>query len=320
MTSTPTEWRLLAIIRERLARAAPAPAHVRIDIGDDAAALAWSGGDVVCSVDAAVEGVHFRREWLTLEQIGARAFTAAVSDLAAMGSEPRGALVALALPGAITEDDVGALAEGLARASARYGCPIVGGNLTRASEISITTTVLGSGARHLLRSGAQVGDDVFVSGVVGAAGLGLALLAAGEREREGAAPFIERFGSPTARIALGLSLVGRATAAIDLSDGLASDLAHVLALSGVAAELDVARLPLAVDHADVAAQLGLDPIELALRGGEDYELLFTLPAGTEPPPETTRIGRITRGAGTIELVLPDGTRRPAKAQGHDHFG
>jgi thiamine-monophosphate kinase len=316
-----SEWRFLEILRERLRPGTPARVAlgVRVDIGDDAAVLAWSGGDLVSSVDAAVEGVHFRRDWLTLEEIAARSFAAALSDLAAMGSRPRGALVALSLPASVTEADVASLADGLARASVAHGCPIVGGNLTRASELSITTTVLGAGTAHTKRSGAQIGDDLFVSGVVGASALGLAALAAGERMSPWARAFIDRFASPVPRIALGLSLVGRATSAIDLSDGLVADLGHVLEASGVGAELDVSRLPLADAHAEVAARLGVDPIEAALSGGEDYELLFTAPQGLETPDGTTRIGRITDAARTIELCLADGTRKRAVRRGHDHF-
>ncbi len=317
MTARPdgAERAFVAILKERLEAGRP---RARIDLGDDAAALAWGCGDVVASVDAAVEDVHFQRAWLSLDRIAARAFAAALSDLAAMGSEPRGALVALGLPSGTTASEVEALADGLARASAAHGCPVVGGNLTRARELSITTTVLGAGERHLTRGGATAGDGIFVSGVLGACALGLAVLRAGERDRAGEA-FVERFASPAPRIALGRALIGKATSVIDVSDGLLADLGHVLEASGVGAELVLSSLPILEDAERVASLVGESVVELALRGGEDYELLFTLPSGTDTPDGTTRIGTIVTGCGVV-LVSADGSRAPAAVRGHDHFG
>lgn len=305
-----SEWTLIDVLRRELGRG-PRD-RVALDIGDDAAVLKRLRGDAVLSVDASVEGVHFRRAWATWDVIGARAFEAAMSDLAAMGSEPVAALVALALPPSKKEREVRELARGIARAARRHGCPVVGGNLTRASEVSITTTVIGEGRAHLTRAGARAGDDVFVTGPLGGAALGLACLE--RRGVRGSAPFVKRLLEPRARVAAGRALAGVAHACIDLSDGLVSDLVHVAVASGVAIEIDATRVPRPPGLEILAARLGLDGSALVLAGGEDYELAFTAPAYARLPIRARRIGRVLRGEGLIVLGA-------AKTfGGHDHFG
>ncbi len=306
-----SEWTLIEAVKAELMRGSRR--RVAIDIGDDAAVLSRIEGGAVLSVDASVEDVHFRRRWAGWDVLGARAFEAALSDLAAMGSRPVAALLALALPPRMREPDVRQLARGVARAARRARCPVVGGNLTRASEVSITTTVVGEGRRHLTRSGARVGDDVFVTGRVGGAALGLACLERRGARLPEAGPFVKRLLAPVARVAEGIALARIAHACIDLSDGLVSDLGHVADASGVAIEIDAVLVPRARGHDRLAARLGLDGLTLALAGGEDYELAFTAKRGARIPVRAFRVGRVLRGAG----VVVSGAK-PLVA-GHDHF-
>ncbi|MDB4882941.1 MAG: thiamine-monophosphate kinase, partial [Gemmatimonadetes bacterium] len=195
-----------------------------IGIGDDAAIVDIPAGErLVVSTDAAVENVHFRRAWLSAEEIGARATAAALSDLAAMAATPRGLLLALALPDH-WRAELDALARGVGRVASATGCPIVGGNITRAAELSLTLTVLGSAVHPLERAGAVVGDDVYVTGTLGGPGAALrSWLAGGIPSPEDRA----RFASPMPRLheARWLAALG-AHAAIDISDGLLGDAAH----------------------------------------------------------------------------------------------
>jgi thiamine-monophosphate kinase len=295
---------------------------VTLGIGDDAAVLAPLAGGVVLTVDAAVEGVHFRREWASLRVLGRRAVMAAVSDLAAMGALPRATLVALALPAGLGDADFLALVDGTADAARETGAALVGGNLTRASELSITTTAVGeAGARVLTRSGAHAGDAVYVTGVVGAAALGLALLQAGRAQEPEAAPFVARWCAPTARLAEGRALVAAgATACVDVSDGLAQDLGHLARASGLAAEIDATALPMLPGQATRAAALGHDAVALALTGGEDYELVFTGPASAALDAIGTRIGRLVEGTPGA-VTARDGAGRPLAlaTSGYAHF-
>jgi thiamine-monophosphate kinase len=292
---------------------------VRVSIGDDAAVLAGDEKPSAISVDAAVEGVHFDRAWLSLRAVGERAISAALSDLAAMGSRPRCAVVALILPDALLDAELYELVDGIAEAQARYVCPIAGGNLARGRELSITTTVIGAqNGRPLLRSGAKAGDGLYVTGTLGEAALGLIALQQGNTALAPRA--VERWRSPRARIAEGLALAAspHASAAIDVSDGLMQDLAHVCEASGVGCMLDASALPVPAE-AHAATALAASMLQLALAGGEDYELLF---AAREPVEgvAATRIGTFRREPG---IALHDGHGRPLSlevAPGFDHFG
>ena len=294
-----------------LSRAFAGPhAQLRLGIGDDAAVLSPQEGELVLSVDAAVQGVHFRLEYASLEAIGARSLHAAVSDLAAMGAEPRAALISLALPDG-DEECIAALARGLRRAADATGCPIVGGNLSRASELSLHSTVVGVlVAPALTRSGARVGDGVWVSGTLGTAALGFQLLERGMGVEhvvsEAAAPFVARWRSGCARLDVGRAIRGLATACLDVS-----------AASGVQLEIDAALLPLHTGHLELARLNGLDGLMLALTGGEDYELLFTAPSTARLEDWGTRIGTVRAGQGVV--VLREGRALITERSGHDHF-
>jgi thiamine-monophosphate kinase len=283
--------------------------------GDDAAVLPRRRGDTCVTVDAVVEGVHFRRASSRLEDVGHKALAVNLSDLAAMGARPRWALVALGVPRGVRLGDARRLGNGFGALARATETQLVGGNVTGAPALSLTVTVGGEVARGraLLRSGARPGDRVWVSGTLGDARVGLALL-----ERRGAPEArrlrrfprlarsaIERQRAPMPRVELGLALVGLASACIDLSDGLAQDAGHVAAASQVALHLDAAALP--VSRAlEIAYPEARARGRAAAIGGEDYELLFTAPASRETALrrlsrrlglELTAIGEVRRGRG-----------------------
>ena len=314
------EFARIARIRALLqSDAAQHDAGVTVGIGDDAAVLAARGGALVLSVDACVEHVHFERSFAGLDTLAERAFTAAISDLAAMGALPRAALSALVLPSNVTDSDLDELVSGLARGAERYACPIIGGNLSRGGELSLTTTVLGDGGSAVItRAGARAGDGVYVTGPLGSAAMGLLLLQAGDAAPHATA-FIEAWRRPHARIAQGLALRGAATGAIEISDGALQDLRHLCVASNVGADLDAASVPMYPTLAATAERYARNPLELALCGGEDYELLYTLPAGTADPANGTRIGVFTEHAGEVILRDGAGAALPLPAGGHLHF-
>jgi thiamine-monophosphate kinase len=184
--------------------------------------------------------------------------------------------------------------------------------LTRASEVSLTTTVIGDARAPLTRDGARPGDDVFVTGPLGGSAIGVALLERGRAPRS--SPFVRKWRAPRARIDDARILAGIAHACIDLSDGLLSDLAHVARASGVAIEIDPSALPTLRGHREACARLGLDPIDVALTGGEDYELAFTARRGASTKVRAHRIGRVIAGRG-VRVV---GRAMPSSA-GYDHL-
>ena len=171
------EARRIEMIQRLLDRRSP---QVELGIGDDAAVLKATTGQLVCSVDSSVEGVHFRRDWVGLREIGRRAFMAAASDLAAMGADPYASLLAITVPSSVSDTELRQLTLGVSEAANVLRCPVVGGNLSAGSEISLTTTVLGqTEGAPLTRTGARAGDIVAISGTVGDAGLGLCWLQSG---------------------------------------------------------------------------------------------------------------------------------------------
>lgn len=303
----------------RLAECFGAPPPPHVGIGDDAAVI-HPAGPVVATVDAAVEGVHFRLDLAPLEAVSGRAVEAAASDVAAMGGSLDdagcGLLLAWTLPPWVDDDDLDALARGARGAADRLGTFILGGNLTAGPALTLTTTVLGrAGTRVLSRHGARPGDAVAVSGAVGAAALGLRALLTGRGGEPAFAHFVERWRSPHARLDAGAAAVMFATAAIDLSDGLAQDAGHVARASRCAIVLDASVLPMLPDQRERAEALGGDAVELALTGGEDYELLVTGPEGSFGP-EWKVIGRVMEGSGEVRI---EGAGDVGGGSGWDHF-
>lgn len=293
--------------------------EVSLSIGDDCAVLAPSDKPRVWTVDAAVQGVHFSRDYMALDDIAYRAFMAAASDVAAMGGRCVAALSALVLPSTFSDAELTLLVTGLARAADLCGCPIVGGNLARGGELSLTTSVLGECPSHVItRSGARVGDGLFVTGSLGGAALGFRALSSGRGSEALFAREIQQFLQPRARLDCALDMARHATAAIDVSDGLMQDLEHLCRASYVGARVEASALPLLSGFADAARVLSLDPIALALDGGEDYQLLFTAPRTDVPDELAHWIGTITDQRDGVRVLDAQGHERP-RGRGFDHF-
>jgi thiamine-monophosphate kinase len=317
-----TEFQRIARLAKLFAeQAAPG---VAVAIGDDAAVLdSPEGGKIVWTVDAQVEGVHFRRDLVSWEDEGWRSFMAAASDLAAMGATPWCALSSLVLPRDVSDADLDALARGQADAARAVGAPIVGGNLARGDTASITTTLLGTCARALART-ANEGDAIWIAGDVGLAAAGLAALEAKLDEGDAdVARAILAWRRPTARVAEGRAIAGVARGAVDVSDGLAQDLAHVARGAGLCAVIEEEALRAHLDRAPsleaVATRLGATAMELALHGGEDYALVAASDAPLAPH-GFARLGRFEkRGALVVALEDARGAVRPVDARGFDHF-
>jgi thiamine-monophosphate kinase len=313
-------------IRRIVDRIGAPPGDVVVGPGDDCAVVDCAGRLLLLTDDALVEDVHFETGMLTLEQLGARAAAVAISDVAAMGGTPRWVLVSAACPPG-REDRLERIASGLSGRARSEGAAVVGGNLARARELVLSLAVVGTmeRGRPLLRSGASPGDLVAATGTLGGASLGLRSLR-GRCGADGVGELIGSWREPPSRTAAGRALVDLASAAIDLSDGLLQDLGHVLDASGVGARLELSRVPLPAGYARAAPDD--DPWGPVLHGGEDYELLVTLPPGNlaraaeavaETGTDLTVIGRIQPAPGGISVIGPDGAVPVPGTGGWDHF-
>lgn len=294
---------------------------VALGIGDDCALLNCPPGrQLAVSTDTLIAGRHFP-ENTDPESVGHKALAVNLSDLAAMGAEPSWATLALSLPEG-DEAWLAGFARGFGALAREHGLALIGGDTTRGPVLSITVTIAGTvkSGQALCRDGAKPGDGVYVSGELGAAARGLNRWLTGELALGD--PALLRLDRPQPRVSLGRALRGVASAAIDISDGLAADLAHICVASAVGAELDTDKLPLApeVRKAD-------DALALALSGGDDYELCFTVPADREMMlslalggdlPACTRIGTVTEGEGLV-LLDAEGVRLSLPAAGFNHF-
>lgn len=271
-------------------------------LGDDAAVVR-ADRYAVTSVDAMVEGVHFRSDQLTPEEIGHRALAAAASDLAAMGARAGEAYLVLGVPSGFAGQRVQALVEGARELADAVGITIAGGDLTRAPALTVSFTVVGwahDPGELVGRDGARAGDRVAVTGTLGAAGAGLAVLegrAGSGLDAHAAAALRTRYARPRPLLNEGRELAERgASAMIDISDGLATDAGHLARRSGVRLELRLSALPLAPGVAEVARELDADPRAFAATAGEDYELCVCLPAGSASQfSNLTWIGSVVEG-------------------------
>ena len=286
---------------------------VVIGVGDDGAVLQTSAGTHQVQVtDTLVEGVHFPAN-ISARDIGYRVVAVNLSDVAAMGARPRWMTLALTLWDK-DESWVQEFAEGLLSAAAQYDVALVGGDTTQGDSVVVTVHVSGEVAegKAILRSGAKPGDTVFVSGTVGDAAAGLELI----RQEIPDNGLVQRFLKPTPRIGLGLALVGRAHAAIDVSDGLIADLRKMLDASGVGAEVDIGSIPLSDP---LRARFDLDTAcQFAMTGGDDYELCFTAAADAVAEIDgVTPIGTVTRN--TDLVCRRDGNIVEVDTSGYRHF-
>jgi thiamine-monophosphate kinase len=309
------------LIRRFLERSAAPGPEVVLGPGDDCALIA--SPRIAISVDLSMEGVHFRREWLAPEELGYRATAAALSDLAAMAAEPIGVLASLAVPQADLPDFAVRIMAGVREAVEGCGGTLIGGDLVRSTgQIVLDIVALGGAESPILRSGAEPGDTVWVSGELGAAAAAVvAWTGGGEPDPEAR----RAFARPEPRIAEArwLASQGALHALLDISDGIAGDLRHIAAASGVGLVIDETMIPV-----HPAAARTSEGLRLALSGGEDYELCFTAPAGRVERIVTEfadkfgvalhRIGEVVEGE-EVWLRRADGTVEQLLSSGFEHF-
>jgi thiamine-monophosphate kinase len=299
------EFEIIEAIRSLLGEP---PGDVVVGPGDDCAVVRCGSALLLLTDDAMVEDVHFRRALIDPRALGRRAISVAVSDIAAMGGTPRWVLASVgAPPGA--GDTLVEMAAGMAARCAELGATLVGGNLARSASLQISVTAAGTvDGEPLLRSGAVPGDLLALTGPVGGAALGLTRLLAGDES-----PLAGMWRDPPTRVEAGWSLLGRAHAAIDVSDGLLQDLGHVMEASGVGARIELARLPLAPGCVAPGPALG---------GGEDYELLVAIPPDALDGLACDLVvcGSFTETGTGLVLVHEDGSEEEADPRGWDHFG
>jgi len=297
-----------------------------LGIGDDAAVVRGAARLSLLTTDLLIEGVHFIASLHPPRYLGRKSLNVNLSDIAAMGGRPKFALLGLALRKGIDEAWVRDFFKGLKSAAEEAGVSLIGGDISAAGVIVVSITILGETEVFIPRSGARAGDLIFVSGTLGDAAAGLRLLRKGFRmgQQDGSAdPLLRAFLDPLPQLALGraLSRLKAASAMIDISDGLSVDLLHLCEESGTGAEIDRDRLPLS----SAICRFENRPEHLALHGGEDYQLLFTV------RPENagriarlgrrfriSQIGRMTRGK-AVQVVDQNGRKRPLEVKGYEHL-
>jgi thiamine-monophosphate kinase len=312
---------------DRLAKRVTQGSHATIaGIGDDAAVLEIAPAPaplLLVTTDLLVENHHFKSQWATPRQVGMKAVESNVSDIAAMGGTPTWMFVSLALRPDVTVEWAEALYDGIAQSCRRYDITVAGGDTTQGEVNMINITLLGhvqrSGLR--LRSQAMPGDILMVTGSLGASAAALILL---EQGRSPSDYLLDKHLTPRCRLDISGSIAHFANAMIDLSDGLGSDVLHICKQSNVSVEIDAQAIPIHDEVVQAARSLGLAPLFLALTGGEDYELLFSI-----APQNLHRltasgivchpVGRVIPPAAQSVLILPNG-KRTALPKGFDHFG
>ena len=291
-------------------------------LGDDCGLIREGDEFFALSTDVSVERVHFRLDWISLEEVGWRATAAALSDLAAEGAEPVGLLSAVTMPSDAQESELLELMAGVGAAARLAHAPVLGGDLCTGPVWSVAITVVGRTRAPITRAGAQPGDRLWVTGALGGA---RAALEAWRRNEQPAPEARARFAHPEPRIAAGRWLVRHgAHAMIDLSDGLGGDAPHLAAASGVQVEIDLETLPISDAVSAEAERLRVPPGQFAAEAGEDYELLVALPPrfegseafGRECGIGLTRIGTVGEGSGARFISAG----QAIDLKGFDHFG
>jgi len=288
---------------------------IDLAIGDDAAVLSPPAGRLVWTIDEQVEGVHFRRDLASWRDVGWRGYMAAASDVTAMGASPWCALASLVVPHDVDDGALEAIARGQKEAADAAGAPVVGGNLARGPVLSIATTFLGTCEKAVQRSGARAGEGLWMAGRVGLAAAGLRALERGMGSVPGLGAAVLAWRTPRALVVEGLAMAGIASAAVDISDGLARDVSHLGNASSVCIVLEEAALLEDPALRDAARALGDGALDLALHGGEDYAVVAT---SHRPIPGFRRIGEVRAGSG-LALRSASGERL-VEPRGFDHFG
>ncbi len=307
-----------------------------VGIGDDCAVFRpRPGHEILVTCDCMVEGRHYLTEYTTSYDIGRRAMALNISDIGAMGGVPRYAVVSLGLKGDAAVAEIKSLYRGFLSQLNPLGAAIVGGNITKSALTFIDITLIGEVAEgcSILRSTANIGDVILVTGSPGQAAAGLQLLLRVEDGRDlRDDPLVQAYNRPEHRAREGHAIAqgGDATAMIDTSDGLLGDLGHICRESKVGALLDRERLPVSAELRRAASRMGKDPYDFVLGDSDDYELIITCPPdhvnqiraaiGTVSDLPVTEVGMIVEAAQGIRLIFPDGTRKRVSAAGWDHFG
>jgi len=317
------ELSLLESLRKRFGRMSRG---VLVGIGDDAAVLR-AGKNILLTTDMMVEGVHFDLSWITPFQLGFKLVSVNISDIFAMGGRPHSVLLNFSAHKNCTLDFFDRFFDGIAEALKTYRVSLIGGDISSADRIMLSLTAVGTGEKILKRTGAKIGDCIYVTGTLGDSACGLSLLTKMERTidfkkrvRKGlpvawdiAVPLLKRHLMPLARDPK--HIAGRATAMIDISDGLLIDLSRLCKASGVGARIRAMDIPVSKEMKIASVCLGLSALELALSGGEDYELLFTAPAKAKI--KAFCIGEITRSG--IAVLNDNGEKMKVTARGYQHF-
>ncbi len=317
-------------LTERIRRATARPvARVRVGIGDDAAVCESPQAPLLLCSDAMVEGTHFRLDWCRPEDLGHKALAACLSDIAAMRGRPLYALVSLALRPDLPADFIDRFYMGLETLAARLDVAVVGGDLARADhQVFVDIALAGAADAPATRSGARPGDLLLVSGTLGSARAGLVALEGAERNPP--AELLDAHLRPEPRfdVARALDAPGLVTAMIDVSDGLAADVRRLARASACGFIIEETAIPIATAARDFASARGIDPLDWAWSGGEDYQLLVAVDpdAWSEQAaarPELKRlltpVGRATAAEAGVQRVKSDGTREDAPDSGWDHF-
>jgi thiamine-monophosphate kinase len=325
------ELELIRRIREKLG--GPGRGTV-VGLGDDAAAFEPARGLTLFTCDAFVEGVHFRRDFSSLHEIGAKCMVSNVSDVAAMGGFPTRATVALCAPPETGNQDIEDLYDGMIATSERYGFEIVGGDVVSSREgLVVSVALLGAVEkdRVVTRSGAMAGDVLVATGGFGGSEAGLLALIEGLPDEPRVAEARRRHVAPVPRLAEAQAIIDVATphAMIDVSDGLSTDVWHIAEESGVGIRLEAASIPVASCASYVAGRLGRDELELALASGEEFEIVVAIPASelartvehvsAVTGTDLTRIGEVVDRSRGCSLVAQDGTVRPLERTGYEHL-
>ncbi len=289
--------------------------NILVGIGDDCAVVKFGRKNLCITTDSLVDNVHFSKKWFTPEQIGMKAIEVNVSDVAAIGGIPKYALISLVLKESESVEFLDVVYSGIYKTAEKYRIEIIGGNTSHGSQNVIDVTMLGEVKNPVTRAGANVGDLIFVTGELGRAAVGLRLF---QKSISGFDSLKKSFLEPMAQLDKSRLFSEYASSMIDISDGLSSDLGHICEQSKVGAVIHKPQIPISMETKQAASVLGIDVFELALSGGDDYQLLFTVPRKFSPRIKGAyHIGEIVNGK---DIILESKDRKEKiKKRGYNHF-